>query len=77
MDPAPVSEVRAFPLNAFETKRKMPQTGASSRVRYRIMADEDGHVLGLCRRNPPSYDGWPMTSGTDWCGEFRLARKVD
>lgn len=39
LDPAPVSEVRACRLNAFETKRKRPPTGASSRVRYRIMAE--------------------------------------
>lgn len=38
-----------------------------------VVPDEDGHVLGLCRRNPPTYDGWPMTSGEDWCGEFRMA----
>lgn len=35
------------------------------------MADEDGHELGQCRRYPPTYDGWAMTSGGDWCGELR------
>jgi hypothetical protein len=33
-------------------------------------SDEDGTRLGLCRRGPPSYEGWPMTSPVDWCGEF-------
>lgn len=31
---------------------------------------EDGHALGQCRRFPPSYEGWAMTHGYDWCGEF-------
>ena len=39
MDPAPVSEVRASRLSAFETKRKRPPTGASSLVHYKIMAE--------------------------------------
>lgn len=34
--------------------------------------DEDGHQLGLCRRLPPAYEGWPMTMDRDWCGEFAL-----
>src|SRR5690606_19870612 len=42
LDPAPVSEVRPPRLNAFETKRKRPPTGASSRVRYKIMAEGMG-----------------------------------
>lgn len=32
--------------------------------------DEDGQELGICRRFPPSYDGWAMTTTDDWCGEF-------
>lgn len=36
----------------------------------------DGHELGICRRFPPSYDGWAMTGPTDWCGEFRPAREA-
>ena len=32
--------------------------------------DEEGHALGQCRRFPPSYEGWAMTHGHDWCGEF-------
>lgn len=35
-------------------------------------AVEDGHALGLCRRNPPAYEGWPMTGENDWCAEFCL-----
>lgn len=38
--------------------------------------DEDGHALGQCRRFPPSYEGWAMTLGHDWCGEF-AASAVD
>jgi len=47
MDRAPVSEVRACRLNAFETKRKRPVGGASSRVRYRIMAEGMGLTSNL------------------------------
>jgi hypothetical protein len=32
--------------------------------------DEDGNELGQCRRFPPSYEGWAMVFGHDWCGEF-------
>lgn len=31
----------------------------------------DGTELGLCRRLPPTYGGWPMTGPDDWCGEWR------
>lgn len=31
----------------------------------------DGTVLGLCRRFPPPYDGWPIAGPDDWCGEWR------
>lgn len=34
--------------------------------------DEDGILLGLCRRAPPAYEGWPVTQPDDWCGEFSL-----
>jgi hypothetical protein len=30
----------------------------------------DGTELGMCRRFPPTYDGWPMTGPDDWCGEY-------
>ena len=33
--------------------------------------DEDGTLLGLCRRGPPAYEGWPMSCPEDWCGEYR------
>ena len=33
-------------------------------------ADADGNALGQYRRFPPSYEGWPMTEGADWCGEW-------
>lgn len=33
--------------------------------------DEDGTLLGLCRRRPPAYEGWPMTAPDDWCGEYQ------
>lgn len=29
-----------------------------------------GHSVNLCRRNPPSDEGWPEVNGIDWCGEF-------
>lgn len=32
-----------------------------------------GQQLGICRRNPPAYEGWPMTEAQDWCGEFKVA----
>lgn len=32
--------------------------------------DEDGNDLGQCHRYPPGYEGWPMTFGHDWCGEW-------
>lgn len=35
--------------------------------------DEDGHVIGICRRFPPTYEGWAMSEGSDWCGEFQSA----
>jgi hypothetical protein len=41
-----------------------------------VVSDEGGHVIGLCRRFPPSYKGWPMTEGSAWCGEFSLLRKA-
>src|SRR5690606_6586867 len=51
LDPAPVSEVRASRLSAFGTKRKRPRAGASSRVRYRIMAEREGFEpsIRFCR----------------------------
>jgi len=33
--------------------------------------DEDGNDIGICRRFPPSYEGWAMSEGSDWCGEFQ------
>ena len=30
--------------------------------------------LGNCRRNPPFYEGWPMTEALDWCGKFNADR---
>ena len=33
--------------------------------------DEDGHDIGICRRFPPTYEGWAMSQGRDWCGEFQ------
>ena len=38
---------------------------------WQPVRDEDGTRLGLCRRLPPAYEGWPMTGPEDWCGEFR------
>lgn len=37
---------------------------------WESVEDEDGHILGECRRFPPSYQGWPMTDARKWCGEF-------
>jgi hypothetical protein len=40
---------------------------------WEAVRDEDGTLLGMCRRNPPAYEGWPMTMPDDWCGRFRPA----
>ena len=32
----------------------------------------DDQRVGICRRYPPSYDGWAMTDAHNWCGEFVL-----
>lgn len=40
---------------------------------WQEMRDEDGTLLGLCRRAPPAYEGWPVTRPEDWCGEFAAA----
>ena len=37
---------------------------------WKPMDDEDGSELGQCRRFPPAYEGWPMTTAGDWCGEL-------
>jgi hypothetical protein len=29
--------------------------------------DEDGHDFGICRRFPPSYEGWAMSEGRIRC----------
>jgi len=48
-----------------------PAISSCARCRYWTpVPDEDGHNLGQCRRFPPSYEGWAMTFGDDWCGEF-------
>lgn len=26
---------------------------------------------GVCRALPPTVHGWPMTTGNDWCGQYR------
>lgn len=39
-------------------------------VFWMVVPDQDGHALGMCRRFPPTYDGWSMTATGDWCGEF-------
>lgn len=31
----------------------------------------DGKDLGICRRFPPAYEGWPMTGPDDWCAEWK------
>jgi hypothetical protein len=47
----------------------MDETCANCRF-WRPVKDQDGHKLGLCRRFPPAYEGWPMTNAEDWCGEW-------
>ena len=27
--------------------------------------------MGECRRYPPMVDGWPISKGEDWCGEWQ------
>ena len=46
---------------------------ACQSCRYWDRADDpvDGTMLGLCRRYPPTYDGWAMTAIEDWCGEWQ------
>lgn len=43
---------------------------------WEVLVDEDGTVLGLCRCNPPSYEGWPMSRPEDWCGRFQALPDV-
>lgn len=38
---------------------------------WKPVDDGDGNDIGQCRRFPPTYDGWPMTTGEDWCGEWQ------
>ena len=37
---------------------------------WQQIADDDGTLLGNCRRHPPHYEGWPRTLPGDWCGDF-------
>jgi hypothetical protein len=30
---------------------------------------EEEERLGECRRSPPVHEFWPVTLGTDWCGQ--------
>lgn len=30
----------------------------------------DAEDMGLCRHNPPHYEGWSITLDRDWCGEW-------
>ncbi len=32
---------------------------------------DEGVPESICRRFPPSGDGWPVVLADDWCGEFR------
>jgi len=32
--------------------------------------DPDEVGTGQCRRYPPTDNGWPPTTDSDWCGEF-------
>jgi hypothetical protein len=41
---------------------------------WQEVQDEDGTRLGLCRRQPPAYEGWPVTQPQDWCGEYASQR---
>jgi len=38
---------------------------------WKPVHDEEVYDMGQCRRFPPTYDGWPMTIGDDWCGEWQ------
>jgi hypothetical protein len=55
LDPASVSEVRVAYANPFETKRKGPAGRASSRVRYKIMAEWMGLISNLLLWTPLSF----------------------
>lgn len=58
-----------------EPANMSPSILSSGRCRscryWDAVRDEDGTLLGLCRRGPPAYEGWPMTGPADWCGEYR------
>lgn len=51
-----------------------PATPATACAHCRFWQEEPNAPdarIGICRRLPPAYEGWPMTSPADWCGEFR------
>jgi len=68
-NPAAVASARAELISALSAT--VPSPRCADCHFWETVPDEDGHVLGICRRYPPSYEGWAMTSGMDWCGEFR------
>ncbi|MBY0303612.1 MAG: hypothetical protein K2W86_00480 [Sphingomonas sp.] len=69
-NPDAVAAARAELLNALAATEAEPRCVKCHF--WEAVPDEDGHVLGLCRRYPPSYEGWPTTEGSAWCGEYRL-----
>lgn len=49
----------------------LPGTPSCMHCRYwKLAEDPDAEAIGVCRRFPPSYDGWPMSRADDWCGEY-------
>ncbi len=67
-NPAALASARAELLSALVAT--VPSPRCSDCHFWEAVPDEDGKELGQCRRYPPSYEGWSITRGEDWCGEF-------
>jgi len=38
--------------------------------RRNLRADDTDIILGECRKNAPTHQGYPATFSTDWCGSY-------
>lgn len=52
------------------SKAQINDSGSNCRECRFWEAQPDDKRVGICRRYPPSYDGWAMTDAHNWCGEF-------
>ena len=57
-------------MKSMTARMTLEKTTCAACRYWEPVPDEDGQKLGTCRRFPPSYDGWAMTTAGDWCGEF-------